>query len=173
VRVALTGTPGTGKTSVAEILVRRGYHVVYLDRLAEERKLIVGIDPARNTREVDIEALDEAVEVPVKLGFLVGHYSHLLSVNLAIVLRCHPRALAERLRARGWPEAKVRENVEAEAIDVITQEAVARVPYVYEIETTSSAPEDSATAVLRILQGRTDGHEPGRFDWSDEVLSWS
>ena len=29
-----------------------------------------------------------------------------------------------------------------------------------------------AGAVLAILQGRTEGHEPGSVDWSHEVLSW-
>lgn len=172
VLVALTGTPGTGKSSVAADLERRGYVVVRLDRFAEERKLISGFDTARGTREVDIEALDREIHVPAKLGFLIGHYAHRLSVNLAIVLRCHPKVLADRLKARGWPDAKVRENVEAEAIDAITQEAVGRLPFVYEIDTTRSTPEAVAGVVLEILQGKTAGREPGHVDWTDEVLSW-
>jgi len=172
VLVALTGTPGTGKSSVAAELERRGYFIVHLDRLAEERKLVTGYDAVRGTKEVDVEALDREVRVQAKVGFLVSHYSHLLSVNLATVLRCHPRVLADRLRARGWPEAKVRENVEAEAIDAITQEAAGRLPFVYEIDTTSATPEAVAGVVLEILQGKVAGREPGHVDWSDEVLSW-
>ena len=170
--VAITGTPGTGKSSVAVELERRGYAVVILDRFAEEHKLISGFDEARGTKEVDVDALDRELRVPAKVGFLVAHYAHRLSVNLAIVLRCRPKVLADRLRARGWPDAKVRENVEAEAIDVITQEAVARLPFVYEIDTTSSTSEATADAVLEILQGRVQGREPGRLDWSGEVLTW-
>lgn len=171
-RIALTGTPGTGKTSVAAELERRGYFVLPLDRFAEEHKFVTGYDEARETKEVDVEALDREIRVPAKLGFLVSHYAHLLSVNLAIVLRCQPRVLADRLRARGWKDPKVRENVEAEAIDAITQEAVARLPFVYEIDTTSATPEAVADVALEILQGKVAGREPGHLDWSDEVLSW-
>ena len=34
--VAITGTPGTGKTTVAEILRKRGYRVFSVNELAEE-----------------------------------------------------------------------------------------------------------------------------------------
>ena len=170
--VALTGTPGTGKNSVAEVLSRKGYYIVHLDQFAEERGLIVGFDEGRGTREVDIEALDRELHVPAKLGILVGHYAHFLSVSVAIVLRCRPRVLTERLRARGWADAKVRENVEAEAIDVITQEAVEGGAPVFEVDTTSATPSQTADTVLDLLQGKTEGHEAGSVDWTDEVLSW-
>src|SRR2546426_5174670 len=170
--VALTGTPGTGKSSVAGELERRGYFVLPLDRFAEEHKLVSGFDAARGTREIDVEALDREIRVPTKLGFLVAHYAHRLSVNLAIVLRCHPRVLADRLRARGWAEAKVRENVEAEAIDAITQEAVARLPFVYEIDTTSTTPEAVAGGVPQVPPGKVAGGGAGDLDWRDEGVSW-
>ena len=40
-------------------------------------------------------------------------------MNIAVVLRSRPSVLRSRLEARGWHSEKVRENVEAEAIDVI------------------------------------------------------
>src|SRR2546427_9689239 len=128
--IALTGTPGTGKSSVAGELERRGYFVLSLDRFAEEHKLVSGFDAGRGTKEIDVEALDREIRVPAKLGFLVAHYSHRLTVNLAIVLRCHPRVLADRLQSRGWAESKVRENVEAETIHGMTPGAGARRPFV-------------------------------------------
>ncbi len=96
-----------------------------------------------------------------------------MDVDLAVVLRCRPSVLRTRLEARGWPSTKVRENVEAEAIDLILQEAVARLPFVFEIDTTDATPEETAVAILAIVQGKTQGHEPGSVDWSSEVLSWS
>ena len=170
--IALTGTPGTGKTSVGEVLEARGYAVLDLDRMAREYGLIRGRDEARQADEVDVDALRERIRVPAKLAFLKSHYSHLMDVNVAIVLRCRPSVLRDRLRARQWSEEKILENVEAEAIDVITQEATQRIPFVYEVDTTARLPAEAAGEVLAILQGKTEGHEPGKVDWSSEVVRW-
>jgi len=172
VLIALTGTPGTGKTSVGEVLKARGYAVLDLDRMAREYGLIRGRDEARQADEVDVDALRERIRVPAKLAFLKSHYSHLMDVNVAIVLRCRPSVLRDRLRARQWSEEKILENVEAEAIDVITQEATQRIPFVYEVDTTARLPAETAGEVLAILQGKTEGHEPGKVDWSSEVVRW-
>jgi adenylate kinase len=170
--IAVTGTPGTGKTSACEVLSRRGYSIIDLDEVARRDGFIVGRDAARETEEVDVEALRDRLEVPAKIAFLRSHYSHRIHVNIAIVLRCRPSVLRRRLEARGWTPEKVRENVEAEAIDVILQEAVEVLPFVYEIDTTDLKPEETADAILDILQGKTNGHEPGSVDWTSEVLSW-
>jgi len=170
--VAVTGTPGTGKSSACEVLAKRGYVVVDLDEIARREGLIVGRDEKRGTDVVDVDALRTGLRIPAKVAFLKGHYSHRMDVNLAVVLRCWPSVLRARLEARGWPSEKVRENVEAEAIDVILQEAVARLPFAFEVDTTNATPGETAEAILAILQGKTKGHEPGSVDWTSEVLSW-
>lgn len=173
VLIALTGTPGTGKSAVGEVLEARGYTVLDLDALARERGAIVGRSEVDGAEEVDLERLSEGIHLGAKVAFLRGHFAHLLDANVAIVLRCRPAVLRRRLEDRGWPPGKVRENVEAEALDVVTQEAVARLAWVWEVDTSDVRPEEAAAQVLAILQGKTDGHEPGRIDWSREVLAWS
>src|SRR5256885_12327875 len=170
--VAITGTPGTGKSSVCAVLSVRGYTVMDLDQIARREGFIAGRDEARGSDEVDTEAMRRSLHVPAKVAFLTSHYSHRMDANIAIVLRCRPSVLRSRLEARGWPPEKVRENVEAEAIDVILQEAVARLPFVFEVDTTNATPSETAEAILAILQGKTNGHEPGTVDWASEVLSW-
>jgi adenylate kinase len=170
--IAITGTPGTGKSSTCEVLSRRGYAVLDLDEIARREGYIVGRDELRGSDEVDLDALREGLRVPAKVAFLKGHYSHQMDVNMAIVLRCRPSVLRARLETRGWSPAKVRENVESEAIDGILQEAVGRLPFVFEIDTTDATPSETAEVILAILQGETKGHEPGSVDWTSEVLSW-
>lgn len=170
--VAITGTPGTGKSSACSVLETRGYFVIDLDEVARAEGLIRGRDEERQTDEVDVDALRDGLRIPSKVAFLKSHYSHRMDVNLAVVLRTRPSVLRERLFSRGWSETKVRENVEAEAVDVILQEAVARLPFVYEVDTTDRSPDTTADAILAILQGKTKGFGPGTADWSEEVLSW-
>lgn len=170
--VAVTGTPGTGKTSSCDVLARRGYVVVDLDDVARSGGFVVGRDEARQTDEVDVDALRDHLRVVAKIAFVRAHYAHEMGVDMAVVLRCSPAVLRSRLEARGWSPEKVRENVEAEAIDVITQQAVERLSAVYEVDTTSRTPAQTADAILGILQGKTEGHAPGSVDWSQEVLSW-
>lgn len=170
--VAITGTPGTGKSLACKVLSEMGYNVIDLNKLAEEKNLISDFDEKRQTREVDVERLARELRSPTKITFLQGHFSHLMPANVVVVLRCHPKELRRRLEARGWPKAKIRENVEAEALDVITIEAVQRGMRTYEIDTTKLQTRDIATRILQILQGATSGHEPGSVDWSDEVLEW-
>lgn len=182
---ALTGVPGTGKTAVGKVLAARGFEVVELGPLVERKQLYESVDEARGSRVVDPRALSDFLqptlrEARAKRGRLVleGHLAHLVEgVEVAVVLRCRPTALAERLRARGWSEAKVRENCQAEALDAITQEAVEEVRRVLEVDTTALTAEQAAGVVAALLEGRDapilTAHRAGSVDWGDEVLSWS
>lgn len=171
--VALTGTPGTGKSTAGE-LMRSGRTVIELSELVRMGKVSTVLDRQRDSLEVDTDELDEAVrkELAGRDALLVGHLSHFLSVDLIIVLRCRPSVLASRLRARGWPERKVRENIEAEGCDVILVESVDSGREVVEIDTTELTAERTAGAIEEILAGEREKYAVGHVDWSDEVMSW-
>jgi adenylate kinase len=171
-RVAITGTPGTGKSTVCEVLSREGHKVVDLSDLAWKGGLIESPDEPGLPAIVDIERLDE---LPLPAGdpvFIYAHFAHLLGADTVVVLRCSPSVLRFRLLERGWNEKKIRENLEAEAIDLITVEAMEKNKNVYEVNTSSIGPEEAARQILEIVKGSVKGHEPGHVDWSEEILSW-
>ena len=172
--VALTGTPGTGKSTAAELIRRRGLEVVEISDLVRSGKVSTVLDEERDSLEVDIDELDDTVrkELAGRDAVLVGHLSHFLSVDLIIVLRCRPSVLADRLRARGWSEAKVRENLEAEGCDVILVEAVESDAPVAEIDATDLPAEGVADAIEEVLAGEREKYAAGHVDWSDEVMGW-
>jgi adenylate kinase len=177
-RVALTGTPGTGKTAVARILRTLGENVLDLNEIAFSHGLLGPYDRRRRTREVDLRGLRRRIDRlhPEKgLLFLEGHYSHLLPVDRAIVLRCAPATLRRRLSRRGYPPPKVRENCLAEALDEITIEAVGKLgrSRVYEIETTKPSASKIAAIILRLARSgfrRAAKYRPGRIDFSDDIV---
>lgn len=169
-KFAVTGTPGVGKTSSSALV--RSIRVVHVNDIVDELGVVSGFDERRKSKEVDVKKLGKAVSKMDGDMLLEGHFSHLLGVNVAIVLRCSPKALSERLSGKGWDEAKVRENVEAEAIDVILVEAVECVPDVCEIDTTGKTPADVAASIEEIVSGEMKKYPVGNVDWSKEVLDW-
>lgn len=105
--IAMTGTPGTGKTSAAEYLRQRGYEIIDLNAFIAENGLLGEEDAERDTREVDIEKMRTLFSKRSKLSAMVeGHLSHFLGCDIVVVFRCHPDVLAERLRARGYSESR-------------------------------------------------------------------
>ncbi|NOZ82541.1 MAG: AAA family ATPase [Euryarchaeota archaeon] len=171
-RLIITGTPGTGKTAVAEELGRRlGVRVVHLSELAE--LAACGYDHARGSVEVDLELLQEAVEEHLSGDVILeGHLAHLLSIDDArvVVLRCSPEVLERRLKARGYSGEKLRENLEAEALDVCLIESVERHSRVYEVDTSHRSAAETAECVIEIIQGKGERYLPGKIDWSEDFF---
>ena len=172
---ALTGTPGTGKTTVAELLSEPGMKVISLHDLLQEGSLLQDYDEDFGSYDVDI---DEAAELMIPLledgeTILVeGHLSHLLPCDSIIVLRCNPFTIKERLENRGYSSEKVYENMEAEALDVILVESIETSRPTFEVDGTSLDPEEVVQAVMSIIKGEGHKYLPGNVDWSEELLKW-
>ncbi|MEM1579043.1 MAG: adenylate kinase family protein [Archaeoglobaceae archaeon] len=159
--IALTGTPGCGKTTVAEELKRRGYKVISVKEFAEMHGC------AKKEGEeiiVDVEKLSKHRFD----GIVEGHLSHFLKAEIAIVLRCNPLVIKKRLMNRGWSYEKIMENVEAELIDVILAEALENCEKVYEIDVTEMSVEEVADVIERILK-YGENFEPGKIDWISKL----
>jgi adenylate kinase len=126
---------------------------------------------------VDLEALSNFTlaleEKDKKTIYLEGHVSHLLPVDMIIVLRCSPKVLKERLEARDWSPEKVKENLEAEAMGVITQECLESDIDTYEIDVTDIKVEDILQYVQRIVRGQgAEEFGPGKIDYFQEIMEW-
>ncbi|MDY6770916.1 MAG: adenylate kinase family protein [Candidatus Nanohaloarchaea archaeon] len=166
--VAVTGTPGTGKSSVAAALAEELDHkLVDVNEVAKSGTVETERDERRDADAVDIPSLVEALQQRVPDdAVLDGHLSHHFPADLTVVLRCSPDELEERLAGKGWDEEKIVENVQAESMDVILQEAVAERDEVIEIDTTARKADDVAKELAAIIEdGSYDDHRPGQVDW--------
>lgn len=177
--VALTGTPGTGKTSVAEILRRKGFEVIDINKVAIDQGFVVGKDKLRDTNIVDTDLLNRYICKKYKdynLVFIEGHLSHLLNcADKVIILRCNPKKLRENLSKRGWKEEKIKENVEAEILDIILCEAIDihNKNDIIEIDVSEKSAEDVAKEIIEIVNRgfkNIGKYKIGSIDWSEEIL---
>jgi adenylate kinase len=177
VRVVLTGTPGTGKTTAAE---RLPYEVVHLNAVIEREGLWTERDAERDSLVVDLDGLRAWVDDTVgstddgdeEVVVLESHLAHLLDADRVVVLRCRPDVLEARLRERGESAEKASENAESEALDVILTEAVDvhGSERVYEIDTTDRSPEAVAAEVEAVVAGDRDP-SAGGVDFLDYLHS--
>jgi adenylate kinase len=180
-KIALSGTPGTGKTCIARILERK-YHIntIHLHHFAMQENLIEDYDEKRRSDIIDIDSLNKRIIKKTKDESLVlidGHLSHFLTcIDMVIVLRCHPRVLKNRLKEKQWSTGKINENLQAEMLDVIESEAVDihTMDRVIEIDTSEQMIEDLVDIIhLLITTNFKDKHQyhPGQIDWTDLLMS--
>jgi adenylate kinase len=171
----VTGVPGVGKTTVAELLAdrMRGAYINLSD-LAENKGLITGFDEIRGTSIVDLEGMKRRLARIIDTGsgamIFDGHYApEVISRevdSMTFVLRRAPWKLKEELKARGYPDEKVRENVEAELLDVCLVEAIESLgaERVCEVDTTGRTPQGVVDEVMSTIRGSKPCRR-GIVDW--------
>lgn len=170
----LTGTPGTGKTTVSRILSNKlEAHHIELSSYTKEKGFILEEDEERDTSIVDMDALGEAIKKEItgkNIVILDGHYSQDLldqdEVVRVFILRKQPWDLKLVLEQREYAGDKVWENLEAEIMGVITHQSSEIYPpeKLVEIDTSGKTPEDSAEEIIVFIQeGKRGKFEP--IDW--------
>ena len=121
----ITGTPGTGKTTISTRVAKRmGANYLSVTNLVRGHRLQTSFDYERRTRIVDLGKTRTKIRQLLRrrVGVVIFD-THLADtipkelVSMVLVLRCDPRILASRLRAKRWNTKKVRENVLAEMLD--------------------------------------------------------
>ena len=173
--IIISGTPGTGKTRVASILAKKinGLHID-LSKLVLKEKLYKEIDKERETAVADlnklIPRLIEIIKSTNSPIIIEGHYAEIVPaslVDVAIILRTHPKELEKRLKEKKFKKSKIRENIQAEILGVCSYNALNTYgkEKIYEIDTTSKTPNETVELILKIIEGKDDKYRIGKIDW--------
>lgn len=157
--IFITGTPCTGKTTVASKLNGR---LIKINELAIEHNFVLGIDEKKGYKVIDIEKLSEHVDAMTKnseeLLIFEGHLSHLCDgADKVIVLRLHPDVLKSRLEGRHYSDSKIRENLEAEALGVCSLESLDKyLGKVFELDVTGLSVDKMADLIGDVIENGGD-----------------
>ncbi len=167
-KIAVTGTPGTGKTTVAKKLAERiSVDYVSINDFARKRDCIISHDEERDSDIVDVKKLREEMKSTDNC-ILDGHLSHFMDSEMVFVLRCKPSSLKKRLEDKGWKEEKVAENVDAEITGIIEREARNSNEEVYSVDTTDKEPEEVVDILQRIIETGEGEEYEKVFDWIEK-----
>jgi adenylate kinase len=164
--IALTGTPGVGKTYIAKKVSKKlGWKHVEMGKIIQRKKLYSSYDRKMKSYVVDMKkfkAYFKNFEVDVVLD---SHMSHELPKSLidkVIVLRCEPKVLEKRLKLRKYSKEKIKQNFESELIGLISWEARRKHKNVVDVDCTKGK-EKSVKKVISIIKGKTK--KADQVDW--------
>lgn len=176
--IAITGTPGTGKTTLAEKVTKNlNFELIDLNKFISKRNIYETDE--KGTKIVDPKELQDTFQDILENQdqdlIVDGLLSYLLSsdqIDYIVVLRTNPNILRERLNKRDdFSKEKIKENVESEALGTVTSESIERhgVENIFEIDTTERDPKEILNTLKKGLEDEIQ-LRPGEIDWLEEYL---
>jgi adenylate kinase len=152
----ITGTPGTGKSTIAEI-VAQDLGMLHIDvgAFARERDLVESFDDALDCSVLHEDAVLDALEPLMADGaVLLDHHASdwfpQRWVQAVVVLRTDTDALFDRLEARGYKELKLNNNVQAEIMQVVRDEALESYPDIPYLECLNNEWDDKDRIIKQV-----------------------
>ena len=120
--LVITGTPGVGKHTIAEILAKDSRaRVIDLGQEAERRGII------EEQGDVDTDQLRGMVSDMQDGQIIVGHLAPYVlgreQVRAALILRKSPYELAQVYRDRGYSKPKAQQNLQSEILGITAYDA--------------------------------------------------
>lgn len=156
--ILISGTPGCGKSTTCELLQRRltKYEYYNISDFAENHKCYEGYDKDRKSHIVDEDKLLDELEPLLHSGCSIidWHVNDVFPerlIDLVVVLRCDNSVLYDRLHARGYHDAKIQENLDAEIMGVVLQDALESYEQEIVVELQSNTTEEMESNVERIV----------------------
>ncbi|KAI9230066.1 MAG: AAA domain-containing protein [Piptocephalis tieghemiana] len=156
--ILITGTPGTGKTSTAEMVAQlTSFEHMEVGKLVREQQLHDGYLEEHDSLDLNEDKLLDYLEGELREGGKVVdfHGSDLFPedwFDLIVVLRTNNTLLYDRLQSRGYTEAKVQENIECEIFQECLEEARSHFPEEMIVELVSETVDQMESNAERIHQ---------------------
>jgi adenylate kinase len=174
--ILITGTPCTGKTTLAKKLATKlNAQYINLTELAQKEHLATRKDKQRDTNIINETKMQKKLQQTIKDAptadiVIDGHYAAAVTpktnVTKIFVLRRNPIELQKFMQNSGFSQQKQDENLAAEILDVCLIEALQLHPKekVCELDVTGQTVETTLKEVLMVLDGKKEC-SVGAVDW--------
>ena len=173
--IAISGTPGTGKSAVGQLIASRlDAKLLELGKVVRNQGLFTETDETRDTLIADLESLvnyvTEIITQTRHRCIIVGHFADEIPTNLLeiiVILRCHPTQLTDRLKQRQWSHTKILENIQAEILGECTSQSLQRHSFekIFEIDTTQKSIPEVVDCIELILSSKSTPFSVGKISW--------
>ena len=141
--IIVSGTPGTGKTTLSKKLAKKiDYKYLDVAKLIKEKNLQEFYDKKRKTYVIDVKKLNPILIKLIKKSqnlIIDSHLSHYLPkkyIDLCIITKCSLKTLEKRLKKKRYIKEKIRENLDCEIFDICLNEAKEKGHKILIIDTT-------------------------------------
>jgi len=169
----ITGNPGTGKHTIAEILAKKmKLELVDINKVAIKEKIF---ERKKGSLEVDVKKLKKVLDkLPSKNVLLVGHLAPYVvsrkKVEAAIVLRRSPYELERVYKKRKYSNNKMIENLGSEILGITYYDTIKKLGHdkTFQIDTTKKSVGNITKKIESLfLKGNA---KVDRIDWIALVL---
>ena len=164
--ILLTGTPCTGKTSLAQAWCKKNkWSYLSLNDIVTRKKLYSKIDKKDGAKVVKLAALEreanKAIEQTSRPLLVEGHLGCEIKLDVArvLVLRLEPNALAQRLSKRRYSSSKLAENKMVEMLDYCTICSLEQYGHrkVFEINVSKKTLKQNLSSFARFVSASKSG----------------
>ena len=168
---AITGSPGTGKTTLSRQLSGERFDCFTVEQIANQ---LGCIEHQEGDLVITTDLLSDWIYGGDKIAIIEGHLSHHCTVDALILLRCHPDELNLRLSNRdGYDAKKIKNNIEWEMIAGIWSELLEKTPHlpILEIDMTNGL---NGKASVELFMSQYKGEKtvqesiPLAIDWLED-----
>ena len=168
VNLVITGNPGVGKHTIAELFLKHdaSYQILDINKFAIENDFGEKIDDGI---QVDTTRLKNGIQkLNLDKLLIVGHLAPYVldesDIDLAIILRKNPYTLIEIYKERNYQDSKIKQNTGSEILGVIANDSITSFgkEKSFEIDVTNKTPG----RILEKIDGIINNQKGGDIvDW--------
>ncbi|MFA5303659.1 MAG: AAA family ATPase [Candidatus Nanoarchaeia archaeon] len=165
-KILITGTPGSGKTSIAKELSKL-LELPYFDVKELIKSNPETIDSVENEELIINNKLKKVLKkVPENSIFETHLIEYCPEADVIVILRTKPSVLKKRLIKRKYSKQKIIDNLEVEVLDYFTQSVKSN--NVIEYETSKGSSKSNAKKIMELIAKKK--YNKGEISYSDKEI---